>query len=105
MDMPDIPPIAQLPEWESAQIQRSQLARPAAQGRIRLPKWSVKYSMTSFVDRAFLPHRKYHDHSLQKCIVLTSLLVVIILALIVGLAVGLSKRSRSGSFNDTLIED
>ena len=78
----------QLPEWETTARHRGKTQVPAGH------KWSMKERVLLLFDSVMPRHKKYFGFTRKiACIaILTGLLIL--LALILGLAIGLSRRSR-----------
>lgn len=77
-----------LPEWETTARHRGEKHAETDQ------KPSVRERAFVFFDRIIPGHRKYFGFSRRFICIALAIAFLVILALILGLAIGLSKRSR-----------
>ena len=77
-----------LPEWETAARHRGKKQSQTDQ------KFSVKERGYLVLDRVMPSHTRYFGFSRKVVCIATLLAFLILLALILGLAIGLSKKSR-----------
>lgn len=80
-----------LPEWETTARHRGEKHTHTSQNP------SVKERAFIIFDRVLPDHRKYFGFSRNIACIAISAVFLILLALILGLAIGLSKRSRYAS--------
>lgn len=75
------------PDWELPQ------QGPSKPTRLRFRRRAVEWAIADRVDRILPPHKRYLGRSRRTLLIFIAVLLLAILALVIGLSVGLTKKS------------
>ncbi|MCJ1377874.1 hypothetical protein MMC17_000970 [Xylographa soralifera] len=96
----EMPPATQLPEWEvhKSYVTKSK-TRETTNGHDAPKHWpGMKYMLTSGLDRIIPVHKSYWGLRRRTMLTAICLAILAIVILIIGLAVGLTKRNANSQF-------